>query len=103
LPGLGTRGALRGERGEGDIRSGAGLCDGRAVPARAAAILVPPALGLEPFAVSLGGHSGTQAQRAATPPEEFRSREPGRAPECRLPVGGSPRSVARSLVTSPGG
>ncbi len=40
LPGLGTRGALRRKRGRGDLRSGAGLCDGRAVPARAAAILV---------------------------------------------------------------
>ncbi len=31
----------------GDLRSGAGLCDGRAIPARAAAVLVTPALGLE--------------------------------------------------------
>jgi quercetin dioxygenase-like cupin family protein len=46
VPGVGARGALRRERGEGDIRSGAGLCGGRAVPARAAAVLVPPALGL---------------------------------------------------------
>ena len=46
VPGVGARGALRRERGEGDIRSGAGLCGGRAVPARAAAVLVAPALGL---------------------------------------------------------
>ena len=31
-----------------------GLCDGRAVPARAAAVLVAPALGVEPFNVALG-------------------------------------------------
>jgi hypothetical protein len=33
--------------------------------ASAAAKLVPPALGLEPFGVSLGGHSGTLAQPTA--------------------------------------
>ena len=38
---------------EGDIRSGAGLCDGRAFPARAAVVLVTPTLGREPFAVAV--------------------------------------------------
>ena len=67
LPRLGTRGALRGERGDGDIRSGAGLCDSRAVPARAAPILVPPALGLEP-GLSLRGtfpHAGASVADVA--------------------------------------
>ena len=46
VPGVGTRGTLRRERGGGDLRSGAGLCDGRAVPARAAAVLASSALGV---------------------------------------------------------
>ena len=46
VPGVGTRGALRRECGRGNLRSGAGLCDGRAVPARAAAVLGSASLGL---------------------------------------------------------
>jgi hypothetical protein len=62
VSGVGPRSALRRECGEGDIRSGAGLCDGREVPARAAAVLVTPTLGLEPFAVAVRRHSRTLAQ-----------------------------------------
>ena len=39
LPGVGARGALRRERGGGDLRLEAGVRDGRAFPARAAAEL----------------------------------------------------------------
>src|SRR6185437_2352612 len=45
LPGVGARGALRRERGGGDLRLEAGVRDGRAVPARAAAELGSSALG----------------------------------------------------------
>jgi hypothetical protein len=45
VSGVGPRCALRRKCGEGDNRSGAGLCDGREVPPRAAAVLVTPALG----------------------------------------------------------
>ena len=46
LPGVGARGALRRERGGGDLRLEAGVRDGRAVPARAAAELGSSALGV---------------------------------------------------------
>src|SRR5262245_23792807 len=46
LPRVRARRPLRRERRDGDIRSGAGLCGSRVVPARAAAVLVRPALGL---------------------------------------------------------
>ena len=52
--------ALWGERGEGDIRSGAGLCDGRSGSARAAAVLVASALGLGLFK----GHPARGSDRA---------------------------------------
>ncbi len=46
LPGVGARSAVRRKRGGGDLRSGAGLHRGRVVPARAAAVLGPPSVGL---------------------------------------------------------
>jgi quercetin dioxygenase-like cupin family protein len=60
LPRVGARRALRRERRERDIRSGAGLCGGRAVPARAAAVLVTPAVGDHP---ALGEQFGRVADR----------------------------------------
>ena len=45
LSGVGARGALRRERGGGDVRLETGVRDGRAVPARAAAELGSSALG----------------------------------------------------------
>src|SRR3954469_6912503 len=91
LPSVGTRGALWRERGEGDIRSRAGLCDGRKVPARAAAVLVPPALGLEPFAVALRGHSGVPAQgTAATTSPRVALITPSRQ---RVPTRETPRTT----------
>ena len=62
LPGVRARGALRRERGGGDLRLEAGVRDGRAVPARAAAELGSSALGVDSFR----GRSGALAQ--ATPP-----------------------------------
>ena len=47
LPGVGARGALRRERGGGDLRLAAGVREGRAVPARAAAELGSSALGVD--------------------------------------------------------
>src|SRR5262249_13129008 len=46
LPGLGARGALRRERGGGDVRLEAGVRDGRVVPPGAAAELGWSALGV---------------------------------------------------------
>src|SRR6476469_11091678 len=65
VSGVGPRSALRRECGEGDSRSGAGICDGRAFPASAAVVLVTAALGLEPFAVAVRRHSRTLAHGAA--------------------------------------
>ena len=48
LPGIGARGALRRERGGGDVRPGAGVRAVRAVTAGAALVLGPPPLGLAP-------------------------------------------------------
>jgi hypothetical protein len=60
LPGVGARGALRRERGRGDLRLEAGVRDGRAVPARAAAELGSSALGVDSYRC----HSLTLAQTA---------------------------------------
>jgi uncharacterized cupin superfamily protein len=46
---------------------GAGLCDGREIPARAAAVLATPAPGLEPFAVVVRRHSGALAHASPQP------------------------------------
>ena len=75
---VGTRGALRGERGDGDIRSRAGVFDCRAIPARAAGVLVAPALGVGPFTVAVWRHFGTLAQPRAVA-EEPRTRPRARA------------------------
>src|SRR5213080_3924747 len=49
LPGVGAGSALRRERGGGDLRLEAGVREGRAVPARAAAELGSSALGIDFF------------------------------------------------------
>ena len=66
LPGVGARGALRRERGGGDLRLEAGVRDGRAVPARAAAELGSPALGVDSFGLFSEPVAKTRARR--TPP-----------------------------------
>jgi hypothetical protein len=47
LPGLGARGALRRQRGGGDLRLEAGVRNGRAVPARTPAVMGSSALGVD--------------------------------------------------------
>ena len=80
LPGVRYRSALRGERGEGDIRSGAGLCNSQAVSAKAAAILVTPALGAaEPVRSKPRGTYGS----TAGPGEHLRSRRGEVVDPCR--------------------
>ena len=62
LPGVGVRGALRRERGGGDVRPAAGVCGLRAVTAGAALVLGPPSLGLASSARSTGrAHRGRES------------------------------------------
>ena len=69
LPGVGARGALRRERGGGDLRLEAGVRDGRVVPARAAAELGSSALGVIP-------HSGYEGVNSFQCPSETTSTVP---------------------------
>ena len=65
LPGVGARGALRRERGGGDLRLAAGVRDGRAVPARAPAELGSTAVGaVNGLAPAPGRAHPTRARRS---------------------------------------